>query len=127
MNNISVADTGFKHIIEPRKFIEVVANVSAYTAAPDENGNEEWSGLGYYTGEPLEEGSIAMDGVPAGTEVEIEVDGVVKTFVVKDRFGHKWSLKEQIENNNVKIDIFVSNKEIAWEFGRQQKPVKIYI
>jgi hypothetical protein len=48
MNNISVADTGFKHIIEPRKFIEVVANVSAYTAAPEENVN--WLNRGGWTG-----------------------------------------------------------------------------
>ena len=131
INNISIADTGYmqSNYVEPieKVCIEVVANISAYTASPKECGNASWSGYAYHSNKPPEVGTIAMDGVPENTIVEIEIDGEVKTFIVKDKLGHKWSLQYQIDHEDIRIDMYVETTDEAWQFGRQYKPVKIYM
>lgn len=87
------------------KYIEVWANVSAYTA--DEGGN-----IGN-DGKNLAYGDIAMDDFPNGTKVEIEGE----VFVVNDCFGGQYT-------NH--IDIFMGSYKEAISFGRRMMKVKIY-
>jgi len=54
-----------------------------------------------------------MDGVPFGTEVEI--DGHV--YVVEDRFGGEYSNR---------IDIYMDTKSEAFRWGRRYMKVRIY-
>ena len=91
---------------------EMLANISAYTASPDENGG---NGSGVTASGCIATAgrTIAMDGVPFGTQVEI--DGHV--YVVEDRFGGGYSDR---------IDIFMDTKEEAFRWGRRWLKVRIY-
>lgn len=57
--------------------------------------------------------TIAMDGVPFGTEVEING----RRYVVEDRFGGGYTDR---------IDIFMDSKSEALRWGRRWLEVKIY-
>lgn len=80
-----------------------IAEVTAYTA-----NDEEGTGNGITaSGEPAIEGvTIAMEGVPFGTLVDI--DGHI--YTVQDRFGH---------GEFGYIDIFMNDYDEAMDFGRQ--------
>lgn len=98
---------------EPQKpaYREIEANISAYTASDDECGKGDGitaSGTVAKAGR-----TIAMDGVPFGTEVEI--DGHV--YVVEDRFGGGYSNR---------IDIYMDTKSEAFRWGRRYMKVRIY-
>lgn len=86
--------------------------VTAYTADPDECGGrgEGITASGYKATEGV---TVAADHLPFGTIVEI--DG--NMYIVTDRFGGGYDNK---------IDIFMQDKEKAFQFGRQVKTVKIY-
>ena len=89
----------------------VLCNISAYTASSDECGKNDGitaSGVQAVAGR-----TIAMDGVPFGTEVEIE--GHI--YVVEDRFGGGYTDR---------IDIFMDTKAEAFRWGRRWLEVKIY-
>lgn len=88
-----------------------LCNISAYTASSDECGKNNGitaSGVQAVAGR-----TIAMDGVPFGTEVEIE--GHV--YVVEDRFGGGYTDR---------IDVFMDTKAEAFRWGRRWLEVKIY-
>lgn len=92
-------------------FYYMDAVVTAYTPSIEECGKDD--GL-TSSGSPAVEGvTIACDGLPIGTVVEI--DG--QKFTVQDRFGHG------LPN---KIDIFMEDVNDALQFGRQLKLVKVY-
>lgn len=102
-----------EHAEEPPtpSYREIEANISAYTASDDECGKADGitaSGTVATAGR-----TIAMDGVPFGTLVEI--DGHV--YVVEDRFGGGYSDR---------IDIFMDTKEEAFQWGRRYMKVRIY-
>lgn len=87
------------------------ANISAYTAADDECGKGDGitaSGKIATAGR-----TIAMDGVPLGTQVEI--DGHV--YIVEDRFGGGYTDR---------IDIYMDSKDEAYRWGRRWLEVKIF-
>lgn len=88
---------------------EIVAEVTAFTGDPSENGGYE--GL-TVEGKPLEEGHVAADDLPLGTKVIIEG----KEYIVADRFGG---------NYRNRIDIYMPSRESAYRFGRQHLTVKI--
>jgi len=91
------------------RYEEIVANVSAYTDDPAENGYNGLSCVGL----PLEVGDIAMDEYPLGTRVEINGE----MYVVADRFGGGYTGR---------IDIFMPERKDALQFGRKTMTVKIY-
>jgi 3D (Asp-Asp-Asp) domain-containing protein len=85
--------------------------VTAYTAAADECGKSDGiTASGYKATEGV---MIAADHLPYGTMVEI--DGHM--YIVTDRFGGGYDNK---------IDIFMQDKDRAFQFGRQIKKVKIH-
>lgn len=86
--------------------------VTAYTAAPDECGGngDGVTASGYRATEGV---TIAADHIPLFSIVEID-DWL---YIVQDRFGGGYDNK---------IDIFMQDKERAFQFGRQVKTVKIY-
>lgn len=89
---------------------KIVANVSAYTADSDECGKSDGitaSGKRATAGR-----TIAMDGVPFGTQVRINGN----IYIVEDRFGGGYSDR---------IDIFMNSKAEAFNFGRQYIEVEI--
>lgn len=92
-------------------FRKIVANCSAYTKSSDECGKGDGitaSGVRGVAGR-----TIAMDGVPFGTRVEIK--GHI--YIVEDRFGGGYTDR---------IDIFMDSKAEAMRFGRQYLEVIIY-
>ena len=96
---------------QAKPYREVVCNVSAYTASDDECGKGDGitaSGRRATAGR-----TIAMDGVPFGTRVEIEGH----TYIVEDRFGGGYSNR---------IDVFMNSKREAFQFGRKHIKVKIF-
>lgn len=89
---------------------KILANVSAYTADSDECGKSDGvtaSGKVATAGR-----TIAMDGVPFGTQVRINGN----IYVVEDRFDGGYSNR---------IDIFMNTKAEAFNFGRQYIEVEI--
>ena len=89
----------------------VIANCSAYTASPEECGDNS-SGI-TASGTIAQEGvTVAMDDVPLGTRVRINGH----EYIVEDRFGGGY------EN---RVDIFFDSKEDALRFGRQNLEVEI--
>lgn len=89
----------------------ILCNVSAYTAHSDECGKGDGitaSGVQAVAGR-----TVAMDGVPFGTVVEI--DG--HRYIVEDRFGGGYTDR---------IDIFMDTKAEAFQWGRRWLEVKIY-
>jgi 3D (Asp-Asp-Asp) domain-containing protein len=100
------ADTGYGYI---PKYTEILAEVSAYTGAAEENGGYEGITC---EGKPLEEGMVAMDDYPLGTVVIIDD----KTYVVADIFGGKYRNR---------VDIYMDDVSRAWEFGRRRMVIKI--
>lgn len=93
------------------KYRTMVCNVSAYTAHSDECGKGDGitaSGVPAVAGR-----TIAMDGIPFGTKVEIE--GHV--YTVEDRFGGGYTDR---------IDIYMDTKDEAFQWGRRWLEVKIY-
>lgn len=96
---------------EQPKYRTMVCNVSAYTAHSDECGKGDGitaSGVQAVAGR-----TIAMDGIPFGTVVEIEGH----RYVVEDRFGGSYTNR---------IDIYMDTKAEAFEWGRRCLEVKIY-
>lgn len=97
--------------VEEPAYREMVANVSAYTSSDDECGKGDGvtaSGRRATAGR-----TIAMDGVPFGTKVEI--NGHI--YTVEDRFGGGYTNR---------IDIYMNSKKEAFRFGRQRILVKIW-
>ena len=95
----------------PLPYRVVLCNISAYTAHSDECGKGDGitaSGVQAVAGR-----TIAMDGIPFGTKVEI--DGHV--YTVEDRFGGGYTDR---------IDIYMDSKEEAFQWGRRLLEVKIY-
>jgi len=94
--------------------VEVVrAEVSAYTSSIDETNEDPFT---------TASGSTTRDGIVAcpsrlefGTKVEI--NGI--EYTCEDRMNRRYRDKEN-------YDIWVSEKEIAYEWGRQQLKIKIY-
>ena len=85
-------------------------NVSAYTASVEECGkNDGITASGTIAAEGR---TIAADHLPFGTQVEI--NGHI--YTVEDRFGGGY------EN---RIDIFMTDQDRAWEFGRRLMIVRI--
>lgn len=115
-NNTDSVDKSAVYVDKQAETVEkpyrtMLANISAYTADSDECGKADGitaSGVVAEAGR-----TIAMDGVPFGTEVEI--DGHV--YVVEDRFGGGYSDR---------IDIFMDTKAEAFAWGRRYLEVKIY-
>lgn len=93
-------------------YIEVFANVSAYSPTIEECGKDDGITA---SGEPAVEGrTIAMDNVPFGTKVEINGD----IYIVEDRFGGDYRNR---------VDIYMSSRHNAERFGRQYMLIKIYV
>ena len=95
----------------PVPYRVVLCNISAYTAHSDECGKGDGitaSGVQAVAGR-----TIAMDGIPFGTKVEIE--GHI--YTVEDRFGGGYTDR---------IDIYMDSKEEAFQWGRRMLEVKIY-
>ena len=86
-------------------------NISAYTAHSDECGKND--GITASGTKAVAGRTIAMDGVPFGTVVEIEGH----KYVVEDRFGGGYTDR---------IDIFMDTKAEAFQWGRRWLEVKIY-
>ena len=89
----------------------IFANVSAYTADSDECGKND--GITASGVVARANHTVAMDGVPFGTVVEIEG----QTYIVEDRFGGGYTDR---------IDIFMDTKAEAFRWGRRWLDVKIY-
>ncbi len=89
----------------------MLANISAYTAADDECGKGD--GITASGRRAVAGRTIAMDGVPFGTLVEI--DGHV--YTVEDRFGGGYTDR---------IDIYMETKAEAFRWGRRYLEVKIF-
>ena len=89
----------------------MLANISAYTAADDECGKGD--GITASGRRAMAGRTIAMDGVPFGTLVEI--DGHV--YTVEDRFGGGYTDR---------IDIYMETKAEAFRWGRRYLEVKIF-
>lgn len=84
---------------------------TAYTPAFDECGKTDGITA---SGCPAIQGvTVACDGLPLGTEVVI--DG--RTYTVQDRFG--------AGHGTSRIDIFMNDKQSAFNFGRQVKLVEV--
>ena len=95
----------------PLPYRVALCNISAYTAHSDECGKGDGitaSGVQAVAGR-----TIAMDGVPFGTKVEI--DGHI--YTVEDRFGGGYTDR---------IDIYMETKAEAFRWGRRWLEVKIY-
>ena len=86
------------------------ANVSAYTSSIEECGKSDGITASGRRATPRH--TIAMDGVPFGTIVEIED----VLYRVEDRFGGGYTDR---------IDIYMESKEEALRFGRKYIDVKI--
>lgn len=98
-------------VIQEPNYYYIDANISWYTASDDECGKADGittSGLIAREGR-----TIAMDGVPFGTRVEI--DG--REYIVEDCFGGNYTNR---------VDIYCESKKTAFANGRQFKTVKIY-
>lgn len=89
----------------------IFANVSAYTSDSDECGKND--GITASGVVARSHHTVAMDGVPFGTVVEIEGN----LYVVEDRFGGGYTDR---------IDIFMDTKAEAFQWGRRRLDVKIY-
>ena len=86
-------------------------NVSAYTASVEECGkNDGITASGTIAAEGR---TIAADHLPFGTLVEI--DGQI--YTVEDRFGGGYEDR---------IDIFMTDQDRAWNFGRRLMIVRIF-
>ena|SRR3990167_3858699 len=93
--------------------VEIVkAEVSAYTSSVDETDDEPFI---------TASGSVVRKGIVAcphrlefGTKVEIKG----KVYVCEDRMNRRYRDQEN-------YDIWMTHKELAYEFGRQQLEVKI--
>ena len=95
----------------PVPYRVALCNISAYTSSSDECGKDDGitaSGVQAVAGR-----TIAMDGIPFGTKVEIE--GHI--YTVEDRFGGGYTDR---------IDIYMDSKEEAFRWGRRWLEVKIY-
>ena len=90
----------------------IFANISAYTADSDECGKND--GITASGVVAQSHHTVAMDGVPFGTVVEIEG----QTYIVEDRFGGGYTDR---------IDIFMDTKAEAFQWGRRWLEVKIYL
>jgi 3D (Asp-Asp-Asp) domain-containing protein len=123
--NVPIADTGFGQLPpepvqvaqepqkpDPPKYIEVMANISAYTPSVEECGKDD--GITASGAQATEGRTIAMDDVPFGTKVEI--DG--REYIVEDRFGGRYRNR---------VDIFMASRADANRFGRQYKTIKVYV
>lgn len=86
--------------------------ITAYTASLEECGKTDGITASGVLARPKH--TIAADHLPFGTKVVI--DG--HTYTVEDRFGGGYTNK---------IDIYMDNKDEAWEFGKQRKIVHIYL
>lgn len=85
-------------------------NVSAYTATDDECGKAD--GITASGTMATEGRTIAADDLPFGTQVEI--NGQI--YTVEDRFGGGYEDR---------IDIFMTDQDRAWNFGRRLMIVRI--
>lgn len=85
--------------------------MSAYTADSDECGKGD--GITASGKRAVAGRTIAMDGVPFGTKVEVEG----RVYIVEDRFGGGYTDR---------IDIFMDTKHEAFKFGRKYLQVKIF-
>lgn len=83
---------------------------TAYTASFEECGKTD--GITASMTKATQGRTIAADDLPFGTKVKI--DGHV--YIVEDRFG---------AGHKHRIDIYMENKDDAWNFGRQVKVVEI--
>jgi 3D (Asp-Asp-Asp) domain-containing protein len=94
------------------RYRQVVASVSAYTAAAHENGGKD-DGI-TASGLPAQTGHIAMDGIPFGTPVLVDSVGIL---VVTDRFGGDYPPD--------RVDLFMDDSKAALRFGRQNRNIYI--
>ena len=83
---------------------------TAYTASFEECGKTD--GITASMTKATQGRTIAADDLPFGTKVKI--DGHI--YTVEDRFG---------AGHKHRIDIYMDNKDDAWNFGRQVKVVEI--
>ena len=101
------------YVSEPPSFKVVTAEVSAYTSSKDETDHDPFTTA---SGSKTGPGIIACPAhLEFGTRVEIEG----KVFVCEDRMNKRYRHQEV-------YDIWVSSKEVAYEWGRRTLDIKIY-
>ena len=94
-------------------FQVVTAQVSAYTSSKDETDDTPHLTA---SGSKTREGIVACPSrLEFGTKIEIEG----KAFVCEDRMNKRYRDREV-------YDIWVSSKEVAYEWGRKTLDIKIY-
>lgn len=99
--------------IEELKYLEVSAEVTAYTADVAETDDRPWETA---SGETVREGIAACPArLKFGTKIEI--DG--RMLVCEDRMNPRLQMAEN-------YDVYFASKSEAINFGRQNLTVKIY-
>lgn len=105
--------------VPPLNYTEVMLEVSYY--CPCDICSEEWGTMTANGGRAVEGRTIAMPKeVPFGTEVYIEA--LDSTYIVEDRGGYIKTL----DNNTMRVDIYVTSHSRALELGRHMSVGRIY-